>query len=176
MTSGAGFSIRILTGAQAREHLDGLAEILADCVNGGAGVGFMLPFDPAGARAWWEGILPGVENGERILFVAFDGERPVGTVQLCPAGMPNQSHRADIAKMLVNSTARRRGVGEALMRAAEEQARAIGRNVLTLDTVSDSAARRLYERLGWQVTGTVPRYAYAPDGGWHDSTFMWKAL
>jgi GNAT superfamily N-acetyltransferase len=168
--------IRILTEREAREHLDALAAILADCVNGGAGVGFMLPFTAGDAKAWWEGVLPGVASGERILFAAFVDGAPVGTVQLCPAGMPNQRHRADIAKMLVHRKARRKGIGAALMRAAEAHAKSIGRFVLVLDTVTTSDARRLYERLGWTAAGPVPRFAYAPDGSWHDTLFMWKAL
>lgn len=169
-------AIRILTAQQAEAHLDALAAVLADCVAGGAGVGFVLPFSQDDAKVWWRSILPVIASGERVLFAAFDGERLVGTVQLCPAGMPNQTHRADIAKMLVHSTARRQGLGAALMGAAEVHAKAIGRFVLVLDTVTNSDARRLYKRLGWQAAGPVPRFARAPDGGWDDTLFMWKAL
>lgn len=168
--------IRILSAAEVEARLEDFAEVLADCVAGGAGVGFCLPFSKADAAAWWRSILPGIASGERILFAAFDRDRVVGTVQLCPAGMPNQTHRADIAKMLVHGSARRQGLGAALMQAAEAHARAIGRIVLVLDTVTGSDARRLYERLGWQAAGEVPRYARAPGGGWDATLFMWKAL
>ncbi|HRJ68587.1 MAG TPA: GNAT family N-acetyltransferase [Beijerinckiaceae bacterium] len=168
--------IRRLSAPEAESHLDDLADVLADCVSGGAGVGFVLPFSKDDAKAWWRSIVPGVASGERLLFAAFEGDDLVGTVQLCPAGMPNQTHRADIAKMLVHSRARRKGIGAALMKAAEAHARSMGRFVLVLDTVTTSDARRLYERLGWQVAGPVPRFARSPQGGWDDTLFMWKAL
>jgi len=168
--------IVVLNPDQVERHLDDLAEVLADCVAGGAGVNFLLPFPVSAALLWWRGVLPAVRAGERIVLAAIEDGRVLGTVQLMPAPQPNQPHRADISKMLVHSNARCRGLGEALMRAAEAEARKGGRTLLTLDTVSDSAAERLYARLGWQVAGRIPGYALSPHGRSDDATFMWKAL
>jgi len=161
---------------EAEAHLDGLAETLALAVQGGAGVGFILPFTAMDARAWWAAQLPDVANGARILFGAIEHGRLVGTVSLLPASPQNQPHRADIGKMLVHPDARRKGVGEALLAAAEVEARRIGRSVLVLDTVTGSAAERLYRRIGWQVVGSIPNYALNPSGGYDSTTVMWKAL
>ena len=160
----------------AQAHITEFAEILSDCVNGGAGVSFMAPFSVEDALAWWPGPFASVARGERILFGAKKSGKIVGTVQLILDTPPNQRHRADISKMLVHSHARKQGIGERLMLAAETQARANRRTLLTLDTVTGSASQRLYSRLGWSVAGSIPDYAYLPNGQLHPATFMWKSL
>jgi GNAT superfamily N-acetyltransferase len=144
-------------------QLEQLAAVLADCVDGGASVSFLRPMTRDKALAFWRKVAAGVERGERALFVAEDEAGIAGTVQLVLDLPENQPHRADVAKMLVHRRARRRGLGEALMRAAEDGARALGRTVLVLDT-ADPGAARLYARCGWIEAGTVPRYALMPDG------------
>lgn len=168
-------------GVEVRPVTDGdraaLADLLVDCVAGGASIGFMHPFDRRQAEVFWADVLAAGARGERIVLVAEDpatGE-VVGTVQVVPAAMPNQPHRGDIAKMAVLRRARRRGVGEALLRAAEDAARAAGRTLLVLDTASPDA-ERLYDRLGWQRVGVIPGYALWPDGGLVDTTFFYKEL
>ena len=139
--------------------------MLIDCVEGGASVSFMRPMTLAKAEPISGAASPrGVARGERALVVAEDGRRsnPRHRASVV-GGAENQPHRADIAKMLVHSSARRLGVGAAVLRAAEHAARESGRNVLVLDTASD-AAERLYERCGWQRVGTIPDFALMPDG------------
>lgn len=157
------------------QTLDGVSNVLIDCTAGGASVGFMNPLSRNEARAFWQAQSNDLASGVRSMFVAFLGDRIVGTVQLIPATMPNQPHRADIAKMLVHRDARRRGVGGSLMNAAEEEARRLGKSVLVLDTASDDA-RRLYERHGWVRVGDVPDFALWPDGGLVETTFYYKHL
>ena len=169
-------TIRALTPDEAASHVDDLAEVLADCVAGGAGVGFLLPFSLTDARMWWQGQMPAVASGERIIIAALDGNRLVGTVSLVPATPLNQQHRADISKMLVHSAARKQGLGAALLREAERIAGERHRSLLTLDTVTGSAAERLYTSLGWQTTGSIPNYALSPRGTFDSTTVMWKAL
>lgn len=156
-------------------ELEGLAEVLVDCVAGGASVSFMQPFRRDQALAFWRRVADGVARGERVLLVAEDTEGIVGTVQLVVEQPPNQPHRADLAKMLVHRRARRRGVGAALMQAAEAAAREAGKSLLVLDTAS-AEAERLYERTGWQRVGTIPGYALLPAGGLCDTTFFYRAL
>ena len=115
-------------------------------------------------------------RGERILLAAYDGHALLGTVQVVFAGPENQPHRADVAKMLVHGEARRRGVGAALMRAAEDSARAAGRTLLVLDTVTGGDAERLYARLGWEKVGVIPDYALFPDGRPCDTTVFFRRL
>jgi len=156
--------------------IDGLARVLVDCVEGGASVGFMAGFDRDDAVAFWTAEVARVASGARLLFVAEgeDGE-VLGTVELVLDLPPNQPHRGEITKMLVHRDARRRGVGEALLRAAQDSAVAAGRSLLTLDTAS-ADAERLYERLGWQRAGVIPDYALWPDGRFVDTIVFYKRL
>ena len=163
--------VRDLDALQAQN----LAELLIDCVEGGASVSFMLPLSMARALAFWQGVGAGVARGERALFVAEDESGIVGTVQLVLEQPENQPHRADLSKMLVRRSARRRGLGEALMRAAESAARECGKSLLVLDTAS-ADAERLYARLGWQRCGSVPGFALLPHGGLCATTFFYREL
>jgi GNAT superfamily N-acetyltransferase len=154
-----------------------LAQVLCDCVEGGASVNFMLPFPLERACAFWGDIAAAVERGERALLVAEDaGGAIVGTVQLVLAQPENQRHRADVAKMLVHRRARRGGLATALMRAVERVAVEEGRSLLVLDTVTGGDAERLYERLGWQRCGVIPGFALWPAGGLCATTIFFKSL
>ncbi|KRE22046.1 hypothetical protein ASE66_26730 [Bosea sp. Root483D1] len=176
MTEPGSVTIEQLDGDGVRAALPALAEILRDSVANGASVGFMEWNTQADFESFWHGIAAEVAVERVLLFVARDESGIVGTAQLHPVGKPNQPHRAEIAKVLVHSQARRRGIGEALMRAAEAAALALGRDLLVLDTDEGGAARRLYSRLGWTEVGTIPRYALMPDGRDCGSTFFYKEL
>ncbi|MGI4860023.1 MAG: GNAT family N-acetyltransferase [Janthinobacterium lividum] len=157
--------------------IEGLADLLIDCVEGGASVSFMLPLSRATALAFWRDVAEGVARGDRILLIAREEDGQIaGTVQLVTAQPENQPHRADVAKMLVHRRARRRGIARRLMASIEETARCEGKTVLVLDTMSDGDAERLYQRAGWQRAGTVPNYALMPTGDLCDTTFYFKQL
>ena len=170
-------TVRRVDAHEAAACIDDLADVLIDCVEGGASVSFMLPLSRDKARAFWRGVADGVERGERVLLVAetADGEI-VGTVQLITGLPENQPHRADVAKMLVHRKARRRGVAQRLMAALDAEARNEGRTVLVLDTVTGGDAERLYERAGWRRVGVVPKFALMPNGDYCATTFFYKHL
>lgn len=158
------------------QHIQQLADVLQDCVDGGASVSFMAPMGRDKALAFWRGVAQGVHAGERALLVAQDDEGIVGTVQLVLAQPDNQPHRADLSKMLVHRRARRSGLGATLMRAAEEAGRDCGKTLLVLDTVTGGDAERLYARLGWTRAGVIPDYALMPYGGLVPTTVFYKKL
>lgn len=167
-------SIRSLDAAQAQTRLDELGAIILDVVAHGASVNFMADVTQAQAEDFWRKLLPGLSDGKARLFVAEADGRIVGTVILFFAQQPNQPHRGEIGKMLVHSSMRRQGIGERLLRTAEEAARAAGRTLLVLDTEENSAGDRLYRRCGWIPFGTVPNYALMPDGSPCAATFFYK--
>ena len=154
-----------------------LADVLVDCVEGGASVGFMSPLTHDRAAAFWISTLDAAARGERVVLLAEEAGSGaiIGTVQVIVSAPENQPHRGEISKMLVHRQARRRGVGEALMRAAEAAARGAGKSLLVLDTANDSA-ERLYDRLGWHRVGVIPGYALWPDGGLVDTIVFYKEL
>lgn len=167
--------IRRLDAAAAHAHVDDLAGVLLDCVRGGASVGFMAGFGEEDARAFYAEVAADVAAGGRILLAALLDGSVVGTVQVVFARMPNQPHRADVAKLLVRRDARGRKIGRLLMEQAEAEAAAAGRWLLVLDTASP-AADRVYRGLGWTELGVVPDFALLPDGRRCDTTFFWKKL
>ena len=153
-----------------------LADVTQDCVAGGASIGFMQPFTRERAIAFWRQVAVAVAAGQRALLVAEDDQGVCGTVQLIFDLPDNQPHRADLAKMQVHRRARRRGLGAALLGAAEETARACGKTLLVLDAVTDGDAARLYERLGWVKVGDIPNYALYPGGGYCSTTYFYRDL
>jgi GNAT superfamily N-acetyltransferase len=157
-------------------EISGLTDVLIDCVEGGASVSFMDPLTRERASAFWRRVGDGVTAGQRAILVADDAQGMCGTVQLVFDLPENQPHRADLAKMLVHRRARRQGLGAALMKAAETTARQCGKSLLVLDTVTGGDAERLYERLGWQRVGVIPRYALFPKGGFCSTTVFYRNL
>lgn len=153
-----------------------LADLLKDCVDGGASVSFMHPLTRERAAAFWRKVAEGVAAGQRALIVAEDDRGVCGTVQLIFDLPENQPHRADLAKMLVHRRARRQGLGAALLQAAEATARERGKTLLVLDAVTDGDAARLYARLGWVRVGDIPNYALFPQGGFCSTTVFYRDL
>lgn len=168
------WSVRRVHALEDRQ-IDELATVLIDCVEGGASVSFMHPLSRERALAFWRRVGQGVAAGERALIVAEDARGLCGTVQLVLDQPENQPHRAELSKMLVHRRARRRGLGAALMRAAEAAARDCGKTLLVLDTANDEA-ERLYERLGWTRVGMIPDYALLPQGGLCGTTVYYRNL
>jgi GNAT superfamily N-acetyltransferase len=175
LTSSHPWTIRRLHEVSATQ-IESLADILIDCVEGGASVGFMLPLPRERALAFWRRVADDVAKGARALLIAEDAQGIVGTVQLILDLPDNQPHRADLAKMQVHRHARRQGLAEALMRAAEAMARECGRTLLVLDAVTGGDAERLYARLGWQRVGSIPKYALMPGGGYCATTYFYRDL
>ena len=158
--------------------LENLTDILHRCVHTGASIGFILPFSQDDARNYWlYNVHPELKTESLDLFVAYGNGHIQGTVQLIPSAMPNQSHRADVAKLLVHPDARRRGFGRLLMGALEDRARALGRTTLVLDTRSTDPSRILYLSLGFQIAGEIPNYCRNPLGNrLEPTTYMYKDL
>lgn len=156
--------------------LAGLIDVLQDCVDGGASVGFMHPLSRARAETFWRRVAAETASGDRAMLVAEDALGICGTVQLVLSLPDNQTHRADLCKMLVHRRARRQGLGAALMRAAESTAAESGKSLLVLDTVTGSDAERLYTSLGWVRVGDIPGYALFPNGQLCSTTYFYRDL
>jgi acetyltransferase len=168
--------VRLLNPADTALHLEALTDVLLDAVEDGASVGFLWPLPRAEAQAFWREVLASAGRGERYLWGAWLEGRLVGTVQLVPAQKANQRHRADVSKLLVHRTARRRGVGRALMQALEAKALALERTLLTLDTREGDASEPLYQSLGYVRFGVIPGYARGSHGALEACAFYYKEL
>mgnify|MGYP005848928775 CR=1 FL=1 len=171
-------AIRPVAAAELEARLGEFADLLHACVHAGASVGFVRPHPLEEAEAFWRGVvLPAARAGRRVVLVATVGERVVGSVQIAHDTPANQPHRADVTKLLVHPSFRRRGIARRLMDRLEETARALGRSLLTLDTRTGDAAEPLYRSLGFVAVGTIPGYCLDPSGRVLESTtIMFKRL
>jgi len=157
-------------------QLDALARLLHDCIDAGASIGWVRTPSLDAARAYWQRIADSEARGERCWWVIEEAGAMLGTAQLVTDGPENGRLRAEVCKVMVHPAARRRGFGQALMRAAEAEALTLGKRLILLDTNTDSPAQRLYEGLGWQVCGVMPDYAEQADGSLGATTWMFKQL
>ncbi|WP_373324631.1 GNAT family N-acetyltransferase [Reticulibacter mediterranei] len=156
--------------------LPGLVALLQDTAASGASVGFLPPLSEEEARQYWQVAFQGVADGSRVLLVAYDADTIVGSVQLELAMRPNGLHRAEVQKLFVLQSQRRRGIGEALMQAIEQAARERGRSLLVLDTRQGDNAERLYRRLAYHEVGVIPAYALSASGTLDGTVFFYKEL
>ena len=170
------FSIERLDAQQTAENLPGLVALLQDSVDSGASVGYLPPLSDEDAMDYWHSVIGEVQAQARILWIARQADRLIGTVQLYLEGRPNGRHRAEVQKLLVHTQARRQGVGRALMAALEAAARAAGRSLLVLDTRQGDASELLYAKIGYIKAGTIPDYARSADGGLAASVFYYRRL
>lgn len=163
----------------AIEHrLEALSYILADSVNAGASISFMTPFSYQDALLFWsKNVHPEVAAGRRVAFGAIRGDELLGTVQLITSMPPNQSHRCEVAKMMVHPLARRLGIGRLLMNHTLEHARKLGKTLITLDTRTGDVAEPLYASVGFEIAGIIPDFAWDSDGkAKHATTYMYRQL
>jgi acetyltransferase len=168
--------IERLTPETAAEHLPALIHILRDCVDSGASIGFIPPLAQDLAEAFWADVIQALRAPFRVLLIAIDQDKIVGTIQLDYARKANATHRAEVIKLMVPNSARRRGVGRALMEEAARIAKADGRTLLHLDTQEGDPAELLYASLGYARTGVIPGYVFDAAGEFHGTVIMYKHL
>ena len=169
--------IESLGGNAAARETASLVVLLQDAVESGASVGFLPPLGADAAAAYWRSVFAAVRARARLLLVArADRGTLVGSAQLELALRPNALHRAEIQKVMVVTTARRRGIGRALMVAVEAEARRLGRTTLVLDTRHGDPSEGLYRGVGYQCAGIIPRYAKSATGALDGSAFYYKLL
>jgi len=169
--------IEVLGADQAARELRALVGLLKDAVDAGASVGYLPPLAEAEGEAYWRGVVDEVRGGSCVLLGARDADGAlVGTAQLLLAMRPNGSHRAEVAKVIVHTKARRRGIGRALMLALEERAQRLGRTTLVLDTRRGDPSEQLYTSVGYTLAGVIPRYAQSAGGALDPSAFYYRVL
>lgn len=169
-------SIEILHAKDEHVVLPELISLLQDTVASGASVGFLPPLSEEDAQQYWRDVFQDVAQQTQVLLVARDAGHIVGSVQLALATKPNALHRAEVQKLFVLQSQRRRGTGRALMQAVEQAAREYGRTLLVLDTRLGDAAEQLYRSLGYTEAGVIPLYAQSATGTLDSTIFFYKQL
>ncbi|MFE9745418.1 GNAT family N-acetyltransferase [Saccharothrix saharensis] len=172
MTAG----IAELTSAELLACAEALTDVLADAVEDGASVGFVKPLSRVQVLKWWRARAAPVANGVLALWVARDGGRVLGTVQVRFTDTADGRHRAEVAKLIVHRDARGAGLGRALLEVAEQEAAKRGATLLVLDARAGSAAERLCRRAGWVEAGVIPDHTADPDGVLWPTTLFYKRV
>lgn len=165
-----------INAGEASRLLRDLTALLQDAVNNGASIGFLPPLTEQEATAYWGEVIEALRGQYRIMLIARNDGAVAGTVQLDMESRPNGRHRAEVIKLVVHSAHRRRGIGEALMKAIEAQAMDAGRTTLVLDTRLGDHAEKLYLKLGYTPAGMIPKYAANADGTLDTTVVMYKLL
>jgi acetyltransferase len=169
-------TIEKFTPEHTEQAQDELVELLQDAVHDGASVGFVSPLPREVARQYWHEVMQDVRQGSRVLLVLRIGGRVAGSVQLDLCIRPNGTHRAEVQKLFVHTSARRKGFGRALMAAIEQEARNARRSLLFLDTETHKPAEAMYRQLGWIPVGEIPEYALSPDGHLRGTMIFYKKI
>ncbi|MFL6299157.1 MAG: GNAT family N-acetyltransferase [Terriglobales bacterium] len=121
---------------------------------------YKQPPDAAAARAYIEQRL---KNGDAVIFLAEDGGKALGFVQLYPS-LASISMKPIwiLYDLFVAPDARTAGVGRALMERARQHGEETGAAQMILETATDNFnAQRLYEKLGYKRDDEFYRYALA---------------
>jgi GNAT superfamily N-acetyltransferase len=106
-------------------------------------------------------IVPALlEHPTTLIWLAFDGDRPIGVITAF-RGFSSFKARplVNIHDIAVAPEMRGKGVGKALLAAAEEHARETGCCRLTLEVLEHNPAKAVYESAGYHQA------AYAPEAG-----------
>ena len=163
--SGGEVIVRALDVTAYEDAIDGLAELLVDAVDHGAGVNFMAGVTVDETRAWWGTVAMASPTGPSGPVVAFDDDgRVVGSTVLLYARNPNSPHRGEIGKVIVHPSARRRGLGRLLMEAAE--ARSLGGRSLAPDPGHRHRIGRRRDLPVARLARGGRRPGLRPDAGW----------
>ena len=110
------------------------------------------------------------------LIVADDAGMIVGRLSLVRDPHPSSAHVADLG-LMVAASHRRRGIGRALLAAAERWARGAAVSKLELHVFPhNEAAIALYEGFGYEREGYRRRHYRRPDGSYVDAVLMAKRL
>ena len=169
--------IELLSAAAFADAHDELANLLRSCVDGGGSLGFLSPLPPSDAIDYWRSLAPQIQSGVLAVFIAREESRIVGSAQIAFVSKPNGRHRAEVLKVMVHPSHRRRGIAARLMSELERHARARSIRLLYLDTAEGpSGARDFYETIGYTYAGGIPDYALDPDGRPAKNAIYFKLL
>jgi acetyltransferase len=170
-------TVEALTADEIRTNaLRELCELIRDAVSGGTSVGWVTVPSELEASNYWRGVAAQVQSGAIVVLVARSPSAVVGTVQLQLSARANGAHRAEVARLLVHSRARRHGIGAALMRAIEEEALKHRVSLLVLDTRTGDPSQHLYEKIGYSLAGIIPNYARGTTGTLEPTSIMYKEI
>lgn len=122
------------------------------------------------ALAYWCG-------GERCVFMACDGEEPLGSYYIVRNQKGGGSHVCN-AGFVTAPAAQGRGVARTMLDHAQASARASGFRAMQFNFVvaSNTRAVTTWERAGFDIVGRLPQAFHHPRAGYVDALVMMKRL
>ena len=168
MAAGEGFEIR----AAGEEHLPGIMAIYNHAVENTTAIWNDAVADLENRRDWWRGRI---DAGFPVL-VAVEGDAVLGYASYGPF-RAFAGYRLTVEhSVYVAEAARRRGVGMALLRALEAEARRAYLHVMLGGIAADNEpSLALHRKLGFRETGRMPEVG-RKFGRYLDLVFMQKIL
>lgn len=168
--------MQIIEVEKLEEYRDQLVNILCDCVDDGASIGFIAPLSKAEASDYWQGVEGELADKSKIMLLAQENDEIIGAVQLSLCQKKNGLHRAEIEKLMVHTNARGKGAGKSLMLQLESKAKMLKRSLLVLDTRKGDVASNLYESIGYVFAGEIPEFASNSEGGLDSTIYYYKQI
>ena len=146
-----------------------MCAIWNDVVGQGTEFPQLEPLDETGGAAFF--------SAQTLSAVAEKKGEIVGLYILHPNNIGRCGHICN-ASFAVKRTARGMHVGEALVRDCLEQAKSVGYRILQFNAVveSNTAAMKLYEKLGFTRLGTIPGGFLRKDGSFADISVFYHRL
>lgn len=175
-TTRAHIETRAIDRSEGDALCGGLVAITCDAVAAGASLGWQSPLDPALAAEYWRGRFAALDGENVHLIAAYVDRSLAGAVQLERGHFPQSRHRGEIAKLMVHTAYRRRGVARRLMEALESLAARDGITTLVLDTRPREPVVFLYRSMGYAATGHIPDTIRGPNGDMQGTVFYYKRL
>ncbi|MEZ9179857.1 N-acetyltransferase family protein [Vibrio cyclitrophicus] len=153
-----------------------LYQLLSDCVESGASVGFLTPINRQEIESYWDSVSTDLALGSRKLFLAYSEGFITGSVQLSLCSKANGSHRGEVEKLMVHTKHRDKGVSKQLMAAMEYEAANLNLSLLVLDTRLGDVASSLYRSVGYTEAGQIPQFARSSNGELESTVYFYKVL
>lgn len=156
MSAPADAEAAVIVAYSAREHAPGLRACFIELQDFERRMEPAMPPGDAVADAYLERMLERCKSWDGAVFVALVGGRVGGFVSVWASVPPEPDEPgrpyAFVSDLVVLEGLRGRGIGRALLAAAERHARACGAATLRLDVmIANAAARRLYENAGFSA-------------------------
>ncbi len=161
---------------QLHKYMDQFVDMLKLTVDGGASIGWILPFSKEEAVTYWQEVKTQLTTGNKILIVAQQGDIIAGAVQLGLEPRENGNHRAEVQKLMVHPNYRRQGIARQLMAEIDPAAKAADRSLLVLDVRKGDPAEMLYQKMGFIHVGDIPDYARRNKTEFDATAYYYKPL
>ena len=153
-----------------------LCELLAQCVQDGASLGFLTKESKSHYDEYWSAVAKDIQKHKTFLWAALQSGEIVGTVQLVRATKANALHRAEIEKLMVHPKVRQRVIAHQLLTLAEDKTKHLNLKLLVLDTRTGDVSEKLYEKFNFIKAGIIPQFALSHTGTIDSTTLFYKLL